>query len=289
MPNALQKLFMPLYRLTHWPPDVPYQHANRQWMLRRILKAVGEQPNQTILEVGCGDGWVSNLLADQCQRVIGLDINPQRIEPPEKPNVLLLAAEAELTPIAPGSIDVIFSFALLEHIPHRVPMLQQLRPLLKPGGRMIHVVPTAEMKLLQWLGFIPDKIRRSIRSFTRRLAGQPKPHPAVKSVDGHETNNPRREGRRRKWYAKLYPRVHGEYDSNWQETLANTNGQWKQLFNEAGLKVDRVVPLGMFSPYFFGLSSFAKLASGVGLASVRGYVLRSDEPNSQAQAKASAA
>lgn len=161
---------------------------------------------------------------------------------------------------------------MFEHIPDRIAVLEQLTTMLRPGGVMIHAVPTATMKLLQYAGFFPDKARRELRNLTRALAGQRKQR-QQKRHEGFETNNPRRASRRR-WHPKLAPRVHGEYDSNWEETLQNRVGYWKRLFESTSLQCERIVPLGLWSPYFFGAAPLAKLGGTLGLSSVHAFVLR---------------
>jgi len=272
MPQPIRKLARPLYRLAHKPEPIAYQHAERQYMLERCIDAIPAETRGTVVEMGCGDGWVAHQLARRFERVVGYDINPHRIHPPTAGNVLLLASEAERPPIAPGSADAVFSFAVFEHLPHREAVLEQLTAMLKPDGVMVHAVPTATMKLLQYAGFFPDKLRRELRNLTRTLAGEKK-HRPPKPMDGFETNNPRRASRRN-WHQKLGPRVHGEYDSNWQETMQNRVGSWRTLFESTGLRCRRVVPLGLWSPYFFGGAPLAKLGGTLGLGSVHAFVLQ---------------
>ncbi len=272
MPIAAQKLFMPLYRASHWPDGSAYQHGQRRWMLQRVLGCVPVQGVRTVLEVGCGDGWVCNEMGKRFGQVVGFDINPHRIGKAALPNVHLVAGSADHPPIADGSVDLILSLAVLEHLPDRVGTLQQLTKLLSPEGVMVHIVPMSMMKILQWVGHGPDLLRKQVRGATRFLAGQRKGHKG-KYYGGMETNNPQRKSRRR-WHQKVLPRVHGEYDSNLQEIIENSDGKWRSLFGQAGLGVTRVVPLGVFSPYFFGLSaSLKRLPTPACVATVNGYIM----------------
>lgn len=263
---------------------------------------------RTVVEVGCGDGWAVRELAHllpQATRFVGFDFNPLRIDASGvrqdtrqgvgqsvgqcggpvsgqageqdrvDPRILLCAGDAEHAPIAPGSADLILSIATLEHLRDREAVLRRMGGLLSPDGVMLQVVPLATMKVLQWAGFLPEKLRKAARGATRSLAGQRR-QKKRKYREGMETNNPHRKQRRR-WYQKLYPRVHGEYDSNWQEFRINRRGAWQRLFARSGLRLEAYVPLGLFSPYFFGLSPLAKVAAHLGLASVGGFVLRAGE------------
>lgn len=271
MPNALQRLFLPLYRVAHWPDGVRYQHEQRRWMLDHVFTQVPLGRVSTVVEVGCGDGWVCRQLSPRFRTVVGFDINPLRIDGCATPNVLLVAGNAGQPPIGDGTADLILSLSVLEHLPDRVGALKQMRGLLKPGGVMIHLVPVAAWKVLQWIGFGPDWLRKQARGLTRAMAGQRKPR-STKYYQNRETNNPARTSRRR-WHQKIMPRVHGEYDSNWQEFTQWTDRVWTGQFTAAGLRVVRRVPLGLSSPYGFGCFGLTKPLSRVGLASIVAYVL----------------
>ncbi len=280
MTNTIQKLFLPFHRAAHWPDGPTYQHEQRRWMLTRVLSEVPLDGVQTAVELGCGDGWVCGELAHQLGcRVVGFDINLNRIAPAANAiTVLLVGGDASAPPIAHGSVDLVFTFAVLEHLPDRLEVLLKLKTLLKPGGKMIHIVPTSTMKILQWVGHGPDLVRKQVRGVTRFLADQ-RHHRSQKYIQGHETNNPRRASRRR-GLRKLIPRVHGEYENNFREFVENSHQHWTELYGRAGLRVVRAVPLGLFSPYFFGFSGPAKWAARVGLASLYGYVVEmADECN----------
>jgi SAM-dependent methyltransferase len=271
--------FYPFYRLTHWPDAKAYQHEQRQWMLKRVLRhaAVSRLPVRRVVEIGCGDGWVCHQLAKHFPHVVGFDINPNRIQPPHTAGVLLVAGSAESPPIAAHCADLIVSIAVLEHVSDRVATLAGLKQLLAPGGRMIHMVPTTNWKWLQWLGFVPDALRKEVRGLSRAMAGvrrikQPKYY------QGRECNNPQFISRRR-WYRKFVPRVHGAYDSNLDEFRRWTPHSWRRQAEQAGLIVEQVIALGAASPYGFGLSRpLGRLAALPALATNIAMVLRTDDP-----------
>ncbi|MEM9884224.1 MAG: class I SAM-dependent methyltransferase [Planctomycetota bacterium] len=275
MPHPIQHLFRPLHAAAHWPEPRAYQHRQRGWMIRRVFARLGDAPRRLIVEVGCGDGWAAHELTRHADRVVGFDINPHRMEPPRDGRVLLVAGAAERPPLAERRADLVVSLAVLEHIRDRAAAVRQQARLLRPGGLIVQVVPTAPMKLTQWLGFYPDAVRKELRGLTRSLAGRRtrRAEERGKFYAGRETNNPHRASRRR-WWQKLYPRVHGEYDSNWQELRENRDAAWRRAFDDAGFEVLHNVRLGFYSPYFFGGAPLARLLSAAGLATVRGYVLR---------------
>ena len=272
VPNAIQKMFLPLYRATHWPDGVDYQHAQRQWMVGRLLDKVPLDGVRVVVEVGCGDGWICGELARRLDAtVVGFDFNPNRIGQTRDPRVMLVAGDAAHPVVADGTADLIVTFAVLEHLPNRQDILRELSRMLRPGGRMIHVVPMSTMKVFQWLGHLPELARKQIRGLTRFTAGQRK-YKTAKYYPGRDTNNPQRRSRP-KWYRHAVPRIHGEYSSNVNELIENSNRHWVRLFEAAGLRILRRVPLGLCSPYFFGLSGHIRVGSLLGLTSVNGYIV----------------
>lgn len=67
-------------------PDMPAGNApEREWALRkesavRLLNYCKKKQPKTILEVGCGNGWLSNMLAGRGCEVAGLDVNLRELE-----------------------------------------------------------------------------------------------------------------------------------------------------------------------------------------------------------------
>lgn len=271
MPNPLHTLFRPLHRLIGLPDTEGYQHARRQWMLRRVLDRAQLGTVRTVVEVGCGDGWVASRLAERFERVIGFDINPWRIKAVDHPRILLVAGNADEAPIADGAADLIVSLVVMEHVPDRVETFRRLSRSLGPGGRMLHVVPTSSWKALQWIGFVPDVIRKHTRGVLRALAGERK-QKRGKFHEGRETNNPHVSSRQ-PWWQKLYPRVHGAYDSNLDEFVRWSTSHWIRSAQAAGLRVTQVVPLGVSSPYGFGISRVFGWWSWLGVSTIVGLVM----------------
>jgi SAM-dependent methyltransferase len=267
--NPLRPIFLPFHKRLARRDAIAYQHAHRLWMIDHALAAAGidvdETKQQTLIEIGCGDGWLAGQLSPRFARIVGFDINAARVRPAQAKNVLIIVGDAESSPIATGSADVIISIAVLEHLREPERELRHMAALLKPGGVMVHIVPTSFWKTLQWLGFIPDKFRKELRNAVRSLAGERGRRSGGrdggsggnsgggKYFEGRETNNPKRQSRR-KWWQKLYPRVHGEYDSNWAEFRGWRREAWRRRVRDAGLTLTHEVPLGSASPYFFGFS-----------------------------------
>jgi 2-polyprenyl-3-methyl-5-hydroxy-6-metoxy-1,4-benzoquinol methylase len=121
------------------PPETPEQRAERETVaagkrLTTILQDV-EPAGKVVLEVGCGEGWLTAILPEQAgvARAIGIDARPAPVwEQRTDPRIAYVATDlAEERVFPPGSIDVALFQGLL---PHPLPVLAALFDLLKDGG-----------------------------------------------------------------------------------------------------------------------------------------------------------
>ena len=111
-------------------------------------KQAGLASNHRVLEVGCGIGTVSHLLATQVPqgKVLAVDISPESIE---KARVLwkkqgnLKFDVSDMSDFnLPGETFDFFVFPdVLEHIPDDTKAMQELYRVLKPGGMGIFQIP----------------------------------------------------------------------------------------------------------------------------------------------------
>jgi SAM-dependent methyltransferase len=106
------------------------------FLLRQLPEHLGEA-----LEVGCGTGEFSRLLAERCQRVLAMDLSPRMIEAArarskDHPNVQYLLADASSWEFPSKRFDCVASIATLHHLPLG-PMLAKMRDALKPGGLLL--------------------------------------------------------------------------------------------------------------------------------------------------------
>ncbi len=94
------------------------------------------QPNDRVLDFGCGGGWLLRNL--ECKHRIGVEINPTAHVVVKRNNI---EVHETLADIANGSVDVVISNHALEHVPAPLTTLIELRRVLVPGGRIVLAVP----------------------------------------------------------------------------------------------------------------------------------------------------
>jgi ubiquinone/menaquinone biosynthesis C-methylase UbiE len=99
-----------------------------------------------VLDVACGEGYGSALLARHASHVTGVDIAAEAIAHAKKSYALLtntdfVSAPCTALPIPDASIDVAVSFETLEHIAAQGEFVDELARVLKPEGILILSCP----------------------------------------------------------------------------------------------------------------------------------------------------
>jgi ubiquinone/menaquinone biosynthesis C-methylase UbiE len=118
--------------------------AIRSVWLTLLERNLPNRPS-TILDVGCGTGSLSTLLAEAGHSVTGTDFSPAMIEVATSKtaangaDVKFLVQDATSPQFPPASLDAIVSRQVLWALPDRSAALLNWATLLKPGGRLILV------------------------------------------------------------------------------------------------------------------------------------------------------
>lgn len=122
------------------------QYPRWQWLLGKL----GDAKGQTILDVGCYDGWLTNRLAQRGLEVYGIDASAQRISLANQKatefgtgakHCVVAKNALELPAGWPTQFDAITLFEVYEHVRDPVAMLKEQVVRLKPGGRLFVTTP----------------------------------------------------------------------------------------------------------------------------------------------------
>ena len=104
------------------------------------------QKPRFILDLGCGNGWLSNRLAESGHRVIGLDRNRSELKQAARvfrsnPKLSFLESDIFSAPLNTGLFDGIILASVLQYFPDAASLVSILSSYLKPQGE-IHILDT---------------------------------------------------------------------------------------------------------------------------------------------------
>ena len=158
MPNAgLPGEFTPdLRRLKSWPSmegspwRQPYLAELTYGEMFRLINRLVSGNKLKILEVGCGRGYLSLELARRGHNVLGIDVNEQAIRVAYQTkntdpygsgrgSLEYQVSDFAIWNNTDGKFDLVIFNRVLHHIPQPTKVLEKVRNLLRPDGRVICV------------------------------------------------------------------------------------------------------------------------------------------------------
>ena len=104
---------------------------------------LGEASAKHVLDVGCGNGFVTCRFAETGADVIAIDLTDRAVELTRaRLNLLGLSAEvrqadAEALPFEDETFDTVVSFGVLHHTPDTELAIREINRVLKPDGRLL--------------------------------------------------------------------------------------------------------------------------------------------------------
>jgi SAM-dependent methyltransferase len=131
--------------------DKPWNSATTLYIARRLHEVSGGRPLD-VLDVGCGDGTIISLLQEYGHRLHGYDLAyrneslRRRLQPifgEDFEQRVRLAPDERTIPFADDSFDVIYANQVFEHLRFFDQIVGECRRVLRPGGTLITLFPTA--------------------------------------------------------------------------------------------------------------------------------------------------
>lgn len=113
----------------------------------QAIELMGIASNAHVLDVGCGSGWATRLMAEKARdgRVVGIDIADEMITVAREasahfPNVELRVASAEALPFRAGEFTAAFSMESLYYYADVLVALKEIKRVLGPAGLFVTVI-----------------------------------------------------------------------------------------------------------------------------------------------------
>lgn len=125
-------------------PEPFFERGRRD--VDELVAFCGLQPSKTkvLLELGCGPGRMTRRFAELYGQVVALDVSDEMLRQGQAnladlDNVAwVLGSGGDLNAIGDGSVDDVFSYITLQHVPDRAAVLRYLQDtgrVLRPGGQ----------------------------------------------------------------------------------------------------------------------------------------------------------
>ncbi|MBL4661425.1 MAG: class I SAM-dependent methyltransferase [Alcanivoracaceae bacterium] len=119
--------------------EIWYEHYHRYAFAKRLIAG------KTILDAACGEGYGSQILAENAKQVTGLDIDSETVNHArsryKKNNLKFVQGSCAELPFEDASFDVIISFETLEHLEQQQEMLAEFSRVLNKDGILIISTP----------------------------------------------------------------------------------------------------------------------------------------------------
>jgi len=110
--------------------------------IKPLLKYIKE--NDKVLDLGCGNGRLYQILKEKQGRYVGLDLSEEliKITKEKYPEAEFLVGDMKKLPFGADNFDIIFCIAAFHHLKtaeERLQSLREMKRVLKPGGKIILV------------------------------------------------------------------------------------------------------------------------------------------------------
>ena len=189
-----------------------------------------------ILNLGAGTGYQAALIEQLGYEVIAIDVPGsayvnERVRP-------IIEYDGHTLPFDTGSIDVVFSSNVLEHVEPIERLLCEIRRVLSPEGKSIHILPTSAWRMwtifchFVWIGK---------RAFAICFKGEFRDRIACEKPILNTYSKTLRI-----MVCEVWPRRHGERGNALSEIRLFSAEFWRRTFMENGFELKNDYSIGLF-------------------------------------------
>lgn len=212
---------------------------------------------ESILEIGCGNGFTASLLSERAEQIvafdlpvknavshsIGIDTAKELIHRLGIENISVISGSAEDLPFPDNCFNLIFSEYMLHYVKKKDKALKEMHRVLHPNGAVVTIVPNFVERLVAPLAKYEYILKRLLCRIGQKK-GFGKANPYASNSDDRSILRILDD-----W---LLLRPDGSYKSFMEEMFKHTPDSWRRLFQKNGFKIietfsTELLPLGLFS------------------------------------------
>jgi ubiquinone/menaquinone biosynthesis C-methylase UbiE len=113
----------------------PHFRPENREQVRRILQGLRKEFGGTLLDIGCGTGFIVGLASELFDVIEGVDITTAMLaRVPKAPNVHVQEADASHVPFGPATFDLVTAYSFFHHLQDMRPVAAEAFRVLRPGG-----------------------------------------------------------------------------------------------------------------------------------------------------------
>ena len=235
--------------------NVEFLHVIREFEYKEIVKQFDH--GARILEIGGGTGYQAKRLTEDGYVVDSIDIPnsnyADQLEFPVRPY------DGRNIPFSDNTFDIVFSSNVLEHVLDLPHLHAEMKRVLKPGGRCVHLMPTGAWRF--W-----TNVAHYTELFQRLFGLAPRLVP--KGLSRHALSDAKSVLRLMAGTAKHYAIVprHGETGNALSEIMTFSSRHWRKHFHSQRFAIDEAAPMGLFYTGHMVLGNHLSLAARQKLA-----------------------
>ena len=128
--------------------EIPESTRRIEELRYRMLSSKVPKESKKVLDVGCGNGELICMLAEEGHECVALDLSKNRLgkfkDRTRKLGMVQIQGDAMNIPLQDSSIDVIMCSEVLEHIMDYEKVVKEIHRVLKQDGRIVVSVPYQE-------------------------------------------------------------------------------------------------------------------------------------------------
>jgi len=158
--ERLEKEMKEFYNKSPLYLDQLRQHDQKSFKYYIELISKYVESGKTILDAGCGTGLSTQLIANRGYIAIGIDISSLFLKNAQNENIPYIVGDVTRMSFKDESFDAVASIELLEHVVKPQDALNEMKRILKKGGKLIIHAPNLFSPIWQ------------LKSIIRQLKGE---------------------------------------------------------------------------------------------------------------------